>query len=65
MAEERHCAKLKEVAEKAKMAGAIWFKEKTLKWHPEVATTHEWFEVVDDDESSDSSRGESDDDGQT
>ena len=58
-AEERHYAKLEEVAEKAKMASAIWFKENTLKRNPEVAASLEWFEAGDD-ESSDSSDSESD-----
>ena len=62
-AEERHRAKLEEVFGKAKMAGALWFKDNTLKRHPEAALCHEWFEAEDDNEGSDSSDSESDDDG--
>ena len=64
MAEERHGAKLEEVIEKAKMAGALWFKKNTLRRHPEVVPYHEWFEDGDGDESSGSSGRDSDGDGQ-
>ena len=52
--EERHRAKLDEVVGKAKMAGALWFKENTFRRHPEVASYHEWFKDGDDDEGSNS-----------
>ena len=64
-AEERHRATLEEVLGKAKMAGALWFKDNTLKRHPEAASCHEWFEVGDGDEGSGSSDSEIDGDGQT
>ncbi len=62
-AEERHRAKLEEVVSKAKMAGALWFKENTIKRHPEMASCHEWFEDGGSDEDSDSSDSGSDDGG--
>ena len=62
-AEERHCAKLEEVIWKATMDGALWFKENTLRRHPEVAPYHRWFEDGEDDEGSDNSDSDSDGDG--
>ena len=62
---ERHRAMLEEVVGKAKMAGALWFKDNTLKRHPEAASCHEWFEAGDGDEGSGSSDSGTDDDGQT
>ncbi|GGM27595.1 hypothetical protein GCM10010129_84580 [Streptomyces fumigatiscleroticus] len=62
---ERHRAMLEEVVGKAKMAGALWFKDNTLKRHPETTSCYEWFEAGDGDESSGSSDSETDDDGQT
>ena len=38
---ERHRAALEEVVGKARMAGALWFKDNTLKRHPEAASCHE------------------------
>ena len=62
---ERHRAMLEEVVGKAKMAGALWFKDNTLKRHPEAASCHEWFEAGDGDEGAGSSDSGTDDDGQT
>ena len=63
--EERHRAKLDEAVGKAKMVGALWFKENTLKRHPKVVSCYEWFEDGDGDERSDSSDSDYDDDDQT
>ena len=65
MAEERHRAKLEEVVGKAKMDGALWFKDNTLKRYLEVAPCHEWFKAGDDGDNSKSSDSEYDDDDQT
>ena len=56
---------LGEVVGKAKMAGALWFKDNTLKRHHEAALCHEWFEARDGDEGLGSSDSETGDDGQT
>ena len=61
-AEEKHRTKLEEVIEKAKMVGALWFKENTLRRHPKVAPYHEWFEDGNDDGGSDNSDSDSDSD---
>ena len=44
------------------MDGALWFKENTLRRHPEVAPYHKWFEDGNDDEGSDNSDSDSDGD---
>ena len=62
-AEERHRTKLEEVIGKAKMDGALWFKENTLRRHLEVASYHKWFKDEDDDEGSNNSDSDSDGDG--
>ena len=62
--EEKHCARFEEVIGKAKMAGAIWFKENTLRRHLDVAPSLEWFRAKNNDERSNSSDSESDDDDQ-
>ena len=61
--EERNHAKIEEVVGKAKIARAIWFKENTIKRHPNVVPSLEWSGTKYDDESSDSSDSESNSDG--
>ena len=61
-AEEVHHAKTEEIIKKAKIAGALWFRENTIKRYPDVGPSLEWFGIEDDDESSNSSNSESGDD---
>ena len=62
--EEEHRAKIEEIGKKAKIAGALWFRENTIKRYPDLAPSLEWFRNENNDESSDSSDDGSGDDGQ-
>lgn len=55
VAEERHRAEVKEAMERAKIVGAIWLRESTIRRHPDTASSFEWFDTDDDDGSSDDS----------
>ena len=47
------------------MAGALWFKDNTLKRHLKAAPCHNWFKAGDDGDSLDCSGSESGDDDRT
>ena len=59
-----HHAKTEEIVRKAKIAGALWFTENTIKRYPNVVPYLEWFGTKDDDERTESSNCEFDGDGQ-
>ena len=64
-ATEERCVQNEEAKKKARIAGAFWFKDNTLKRHPEAAQFLKWFESSDkEDESLDDGVESSDDEDQ-
>lgn len=59
--EERNHAEVEEMARRAKIAGAVWFRESTIRRNPDATPSLEWFGTEDDDESSDNLDDRSDD----